>query len=408
MTFEKRKFVVGVSGGIACYKTLDLIRRIKEKGAEVSVIMTKSAMEFIRPLAFQTISERPVATSLFSLNEEDQIGHIKIMEGIDGFIIAPATANIIGKIANGIADDYLSTSFLASTAPLFIAPAMNTNMWGHSAVVANTAILTKRGAHIIQPEKGYLACGDFGIGKMAQVEAIITTLEDFYGAEKRDQPLKNRTVLVTAGPTHENVDAVRYISNYSSGKMGYAIAKECKKLGANVILVTGPSSLATPLGIEVINITTAEEMYQAVMNNSANASIVIKAAAVGDYKVENPNPHKTKKVEQLSLKLVKNRDILFELGKRKKQHQVLIGFAAESQSLENYARDKLHLKNLDLIIANNILEKDAGFNSDTNRILLIDNHQTKNIPLKPKAEIAGIIMDHVLNLPEWKIAAEGL
>lgn len=408
MTLKKRKFVVGVSGGVACHKTLDLIRRIKERGAEISVIMTKSAMEFIKPLAFQTASERQVATSLFSLNEEDKIGHIKIVEGIDGFIIAPATANIVGKIANGIADDYLSTSFLASKAPLFIAPAMNTSMWEHIAVRKNMNTLVDRGARIIAPESGYLACGDYGIGKMAKVETILETLEFFFNEEKKDQPLKNKTVLVTAGPTHEKVDAVRYISNYSTGKMGYAIAQECKNLGAHVILVSGPSALTPPSDVDIINVTTAEEMYQAVMKNSDQASIIIKSAAVADYKIEKPNPHKTKKVEQLSLKLVKNKDILFDLGKKKRENQILVGFAAESQNLENYAREKLHSKNLDVIVANNILEKDAGFNADTNRILLIDKNKTKTIPLKSKKEIAEIIVDHILQIPKWMSISKGL
>jgi phosphopantothenoylcysteine decarboxylase/phosphopantothenate--cysteine ligase len=407
MSLAKKKFVLGVTGGIACYKSLDLIRRLRERGAVVRVIMTRSAMEFIRPLAYQAVSGNPVATSLFSADDENKIGHIEIVEEIDGFIIAPATANILGKIANGIADDYLSTSLLASVSPLFIAPAMNNRMWQNVAVQSNKQTLVERGAYIIPPENGLLACGEYGIGRMAQVETIVQKLEEFFNSEF-DHPLEGKKVLVTAGPTQEKIDAVRYISNYSTGKMGYAIAQVCEELGAEVTLISGPSALVAPDGVKVIKVISAEEMYHTVMDNFAETNIIIKSAAVADYRVETPNPHKTKKGEQLTLQLTKNRDILLALGKRKNRNQILVGFAAESQNLESFAKQKLKAKNLDLIVANNILEQDAGFNADTNRVLLIEQDSTVVVPLQDKTEIARTIINHILHSSRWRSISESV
>ncbi|PCI30722.1 MAG: bifunctional phosphopantothenoylcysteine decarboxylase/phosphopantothenate--cysteine ligase CoaBC [SAR324 cluster bacterium] len=399
MSLEDKELVLGVTGGVACYKALDLVRRLKEKGARISVIMTSSAQEFIQPLAFQATSGRPVATSLFSLEGEEKIGHINIVENIDGLIVAPATANILGKVANGIADDYLSTSMLALKAPLFLAPAMNHNMWDHPAVQQNLQTLKDRNANIIPPEYGYLACGSYGTGRMAAVEKIVANLEEFFTVKAA--PLQGVSVLVTAGPTREKIDAVRYLSNYSSGKMGYAIANYCRQLGAKVTLISGPTALPEPEGMQFIRVSSAAEMHQAVMQHATAAQLIIKSAAVADYRIEKPNVQKTKKKEQLTLNLTLNRDILKELGQKKGDKQFLVGFAAESQNLEGYARQKLEAKNLDLIVANNILEKDAGFDADSNRVLLIDQQNTHPLSLQPKEEIAKQIIQYVLKHQKW-------
>ncbi len=405
MTLKSKDFVLGVTGGIACYKSLEIVRGIVKAGGGVSVVMTKSAMEFVQPLTFQTLSARPVATSLFSMQEESQIGHIKLGENADAMIIAPATANTIAKAANGIADDYLSTALLANTAPLFIAPAMNVNMWNHQAVQHNLEILKQRGAIIIPPDSGFQACGAYGQGRMAEVGKILTTLEEYMGRkpESYGSPLANISVLVTAGPTQEKIDAVRYLTNYSSGKMGYAIAKHCQKLGADVCLISGPTSISPPEKVRVINVKSAEEMYNAVMEYAASSQLIIKSAAVSDFRIEAPNPQKTKKTETLTLKLVKNKDILKDLGKKKTEKQFLVGFAAESQNVEDYARQKLKAKNLDLIVANNILQKDAGFDVDTNRVLLIDEESETNLPLLSKEEVAEQILNHILAHKKWTV-----
>lgn len=400
MKLSEKKLVLGVSGGIACYKSLEIVRGIRESGGRVSVVMTRSAMEFVKPLVFQALSEQPVATSLFSLQEESQIGHIKIVEEADAMIIAPATANIIGKMAHGIADDYLSTSFLACAAPVFVAPAMNNNMWNNPAVQDNLEILEKRGLQIIPPGSGYLACGSFGPGRMAEPAQILSRVEDFFSSKEAQPdlsgPLQGVRVLVTAGPTRERIDPVRYLSNDSSGKMGYALAERCRQLGAEVTLVSGPTALPSPAGIETISVISAREMMNAVLERSDACQIIIKAAAVSDFRVANESLQKTKKSDGLTLDLVKNPDILKELGSRKGEDQFLVGFAAESQDVQRYATRKLKEKNLDLIIANNILQKDAGFNVDTNRVLLIDEKGSSELPLLSKQAVAQNIMDTIM------------
>lgn len=405
MDLRDKEIVLGVSGGIACYKSLEIVRGIREAGGRVSVIMTKSAMEFINPLPFQTLSERSVATSLFSLSEESQIGHIKIGENIDAFVIAPATANIIGKAANGIADDYLSTVLLACDAPLILAPAMNYKMWEHQAVQANLSLLKARGATIVPPGSGYLACGTYGTGRMASVDLILRTVDERIrdsAGTKIENRLDGIKVLITAGPTIERIDAVRYLTNYSSGKMGYAIATVCAKEGADVCLISGPTHLAPPENVNLVKVNSADEMYHAVMKHADDASLIIKAAAVSDYKAKNRNPQKTKKQESLQLELVKTKDILEELGRRKTDMQFLIGFAAESENVEEYAATKLKRKNLDLIVANNILAEDAGFNVDTNRVLLIDAEGANQLPLLSKEEVAEELLNYLETQPKWK------
>lgn len=405
MTLQDKEFVLGITGGIACYKVPDIIRGIREAGGNVSVIMTQSATEFVKPLVFQAISERPVATSLFDLEQESKIGHIKISEDADGFIIAPATANIIGKTALGIGDDLLSTALLANQAPLFIAPAMNNRMWENPAVQKNLETLRQRGAEIIDPESGYLACGSYGPGRMAAPATIVRHIQDWFTAGKNvdlsRQPLTGIKVVITAGPTREKIDAVRYISNYSSGKMGYAIAARCRDLGASVDLISGPTALKPPSGINTVYVESTQEMYDVVMEKAESARLVIKSAAVSDFSVERPSDQKIKKTESMSLQLRKTPDILLELGQRKKDTQFLVGFAAESQQIETYAQAKMASKNLDLVVANDITQSDAGFDVDTNRVLIIDQKTTQSLPLMSKDEVAARIVDAVIHSERW-------
>lgn len=414
MNFKGREIVLGVSGGIACYKALEIVRGIREAGGQVSVVMTKAAMEFVTPLTFQTLSEKPVATSLFSLREESKIGHIRIVENADAVIVAPATANTIGKAAHGIADDYLSTVLLACDAPLIIAPAMNNKMWVHPAVQDNIAILKRRGVQIVPPASGFLACGTIGPGRMAEPSIILNKLAEILSVplpqnlQHPSEALRGIKVLVTAGPTREKIDAVRYLTNYSSGKMGYALAHHCQTLGAEVTLISGPTSLNVPPGIRLIKVVSSEEMYHAVMQEAIDSKLIIKAAAVSDYTVVSPRLQKLKKTEKLALELVKTKDILKELGQKKNETQFLVGFAAESQDVETYAKEKLVSKNLDLIVANNILEKDAGFNVDTNRVLLIDSSGVRALPLLPKEKVAEEIVSSILAADRWRMIASAI
>ncbi len=401
MDLKGKEFVLGVSGGIACYKALEIVRGIREGGGQVTVVMTGAAMEFVKPLTFQTLSERPVATTLFSLQEESKIGHIKVGENADAMIVAPATANIIGKAANGIADDYLSTVLLACHAPMVVAPAMNNNMWRHPAVQDNLSTLKKRGAFIVPPGSGFLACGTYGPGRMAEPKEILDRLYSVLQNNSVKQQLAGVKVLITAGPTRERIDAVRFITNYSSGKMGYALATCCRNQGADVTLVSGPTSLSPPEGVQFMRVDSSEEMLNAVMQHATESRLIIKAAAVSDYSAVNPSGQKQKKKTKLTLELKKTRDILHELGAKKTDKQFLVGFAAESRNVENYAREKLEAKNLDLIVGNNILEKDAGFDVDTNRVILLDSDSTTELPLMPKEEVAERIIEKILSHKRW-------
>jgi len=402
---QNKEFVLGVTGGIACYKSLEIVRGIKEAGGMISVVMTKSAMEFVQPLTFQTLSERPVAKSMFSLDEENRIGHIQIAESADAFLVAPATANIIAKAAHGIADDYLSTILLVCKSPLFFAPAMNHNMWENPALQENLEILRRRGVIIIPPESGFLACGTYGMGRMAGPESIVERLNTWFESSEekgsKTRPLAGVSVLITAGPTREKIDPVRYISNHSSGKMGYALAKCCQQLGGNVCLVSGPATIDPPAGVEFISVISTEEMREEVLKRAQSVQLIIKSAAVSDYRIDQPNPQKIKKKEVLTLNLIKNPDILKELGEQKKPTQFLVGFAAESENLSEYANKKLTEKNLDLIIANNILEDGAGFNVDTNKVHLIDRESETKLPVLSKEDVAKKILDHILSSDKW-------
>ena len=401
MDLKGKEFVLGVSGGIACYKALEIVRGIKDGRGQVTVVMTKAAMEFVTPLTFQTLSERPVATTLFSLQEESKIGHIKVGENADAMIVAPATANIIGKAANGIADDYLSTVLLACHAPLIIAPAMNNKMWEHPAVRANLSTLKERGAFIVPPGSGFLACGTYGPGRMAEPKDILVQLHSVLKQKTDKGLLTGVKVLITAGPTRERIDAVRFLTNYSSGKMGYALAAYCRDQGADVTLISGPTSLNPPEGVQFERVDSSGEMHNTVMRYAPESRLIIKAAAVSDYCIANPCEQKLKKKDRLTLELNKTRDILHELGQKKTDKQFLVGFAAESQNVESYAKEKLKAKNLDLIVGNNILQKDAGFDVDTNRVLLLDNEGTTELPLMPKEEVAERIIEKILSHERW-------
>ncbi len=391
-----KKIVLGVSGGIAVYKACELVSRLKKLNADVHVIMTASAAKFVTPLTFQSLSLNQVAVDMFDTPNYWEIEHISLAKLADVIVIAPATANIIGKLANGIADDMLSTTIMATKAKVLIAPAMNTNMYENPVLQRNIKLLSELGYIMIPPTEGRLACGDVGKGKMAEPAVIEKSIIDLLNP---GQDMAGKTVLVTAGPTREAIDPVRFISNNSTGKMGYAIARKAAARGAKVYLVSGPTNLDTPIGVERYDIISAEEMYSKVMELFPMCDIVIKAAAVADYAPMTAYSQKVKKSgNQLELKLKKNPDILYELGKIK-GNKILVGFAMETENLEENAAEKVKKKNLDFIAANDLNEAGAGFAAETNAVKLIDREgNIENIPLKMKDEIADIILDRIVNL----------
>lgn len=388
-----KNIVLGVCGGIAVYKAVELLRLFIKAGAEVHVIMTRAAQEFVTPLTFQTLSGNPVHTELFNLYQEKEIGHISLADRADLFVLAPATANVVGKVASGIADDLLTTTVMATKAPVLFVPAMNVNMWENLIYQANQARLADLGYHFLDPASGFLACGWEGKGKLPDPSTIFE--EAVYLLSLKD--LAGETVLVTAGPTREEIDPVRYVTNYSSGKMGYAIAVAARNRGARVILVSGPTGLAGPCGVEIIAVKSADEMWGAVVSRAAEASVIIKAAAVADYRPCERAEEKIKKggEETLCVRMEKNPDILAELG-RIKNHQYLVGFAAETENLLENARRKLSEKNLDMIVANDVSAPGAGFDGDTNivRFLFSDGRQ-EELPLMSKKEVADCLLDRI-------------
>jgi phosphopantothenoylcysteine decarboxylase/phosphopantothenate--cysteine ligase len=390
-----KEIILGVTGGIAVYKAVELLRLLTRAGATVHVIMTASAREFVTPLTFQTLSMNPVHTELFNLISEREISHISLADRADLFIIAPATANVIGKLANGIADDMLTTTVMATKAPVLIAPAMNVNMYQNPIYRGNESRLKEHGYLFVEPVKGLLACGWEGDGKL-QEPAIIFE-EALCALSPKD--LVGEQILVTAGPTREELDPVRFISNHSSGKMGYAIARAARRRGAHVILVSGPTCLEEPWGVETIRVESAEEMRSAVMACIPKSGIVIKAAAVADYRPEARACKKIKKGEaSLALKLVKNPDILAEVAAAKGS-RLLVGFAAETGDLLANAGKKLSEKNLDMIVANDIGATGAGFNVDTNIVkLLFRSGRVEELPLMEKIEVADVILDRLVEL----------
>ena len=388
---QDKRIILGVTGGIAAYKAGELLRLLSKAGADVHVIMTRAAQEFVTPLTFQTLSCNPVHTELFNLISEREIGHISLADRADLFIIAPATANIIGKIAGGIADDMLSTTVMATKAPVLLAPAMNVNMYTNPVYRENEDKLRRLGYLFVPPEKGFLACGWEGEGKLADPETIFEAAVTALAPKD----MTGHTILVTAGPTREEIDPVRFISNHSSGKMGYALARCAVKRGARVILVSGPVNLPVPSGLEFVAVESAQQMYEAVMARADECTAMIKAAAVADYRPLERQAEKIKKSNSLTLELVKNRDILAELGALA-NHPFLVGFAAETGNLEEFAARKLNEKNLDMIVANDVSQADAGFNVDTNRaLLLLRDGRRFDCPLMSKRDLAGMILDHI-------------
>jgi len=393
---EKPKtLVLGVSGGIACYKAVELVRLLVRAGFGVQVVMTKEAMEFVSPLTFQTISGRPVATETFSLTQESEIGHINLADHADAMIIAPATANIIGKVASGIADDLLTTVLMATRAPVLIAPSMNTHMYENPILQENLRKLARLGYHIMEPAEGYLACGYEGKGRLPEPEDIV---ERIHGLLKK-KDLASEQLLITAGPNHEPLDPVRFIANRSSGKMGYALVRQALRRGAQVTLISGPTALAPPAGARLIPVQTAAEMRQAILKEFPKATAVLMAAAVADYHPEKFVPRKIKRgTEALTLQLRPNPDILRELGARK-NGQFLVGFAAETEALVTNAKKKLREKKLDLIVANDVTQEGSGFDADTNAATLLDRTgAVRRLPLMSKGELADRIYDHLLAL----------
>ncbi|WP_130296954.1 bifunctional phosphopantothenoylcysteine decarboxylase/phosphopantothenate--cysteine ligase CoaBC [Fictibacillus sp. BK138] len=398
---EKKKILLAVSGGIAAYKAAPVASKLYQSGYEVKVILTESAQKFITPLTFQTLTRQAVYTDTFEEKEPAVVSHIEIADWADLVLIAPATANVIGKLANGIADDMLSTTLLATKADVLIAPAMNVNMFNHPAVKKNMETLASFGWRFIEPNEGLLACGWIGKGRLVEPEELIDAVHMYFKEKKEDQylPLQGKNVMVTAGPTREELDPVRYFTNHSSGKMGYAIASAAKKLGADVTLVTGPTSLEVPSGVQVERVISAKEMFDKAISLYGKQDIVIKCAAVADYTPVTVHANKFKKKNDTwTIELKKTDDILKELGERK-EHQILVGFAAETENLEDYAKDKLVRKNLDMVVGNDVSKEGSGFGSDTNEIIMIKKDGSKRpLPILSKEQAAHEILEEVMEM----------
>jgi phosphopantothenoylcysteine decarboxylase / phosphopantothenate---cysteine ligase len=398
---EKKKVLLAVSGGIAAYKAATVASKLYQSGYEVKVVLTESAQKFITPLTFQTLTRQAVYTDTFDEKEPSVVSHIDIADWADIVLIAPATANVIGKLANGIADDMLTTTLLATKADVLIAPAMNVNMFNHPAVKKNMETLASFGWRFIEPNEGLLACGWIGKGRLAEPEELIDSVH-IYFKEKNEElslPLLGKKVMVTAGPTREELDPVRYFTNHSSGKMGYAIASAAKKLGAEVTLITGPTSLEIPTGINVEKVISAKEMFEKAISLYADQDIVIKCAAVADYTPVTVHSNKFKKKNDTwTIELQKTDDILKALGERK-EHQILVGFAAETENLEDYAKDKLKRKNLDMVVGNDVSKEGSGFGSDTNEIIMIKKDgSVRPLPILSKEKAANEILEEVMDM----------
>ena len=399
---EGKTVVVGLSGGIACYKAAELVRALVKGGATVRVMMTANAQHFITPLTLQTLSGHPVATNTFDLTQESQIGHIQLADAADAIVIAPATANVIGKIANGIGDDVLTTVLLATRAPVVIAPAMNVNMYENPIVQRNIDRLRASGFHIVEPGEGFLACGWEGKGRLADLDVLLAEIERALSP----QDLDGERILVTAGPNREAIDPVRFISNRSTGKMGFAVAAAAWRRGAEVALVAGPTALPTPHGVRRCDVNTAEEMRQAVVAEFETASILFMAAAVADYRPARVAKEKLKKGSgRLVIELDRTVDILSELASRK-GNKFVVGFAAETEQVIANAERKLSEKNLDLIVANDVAGSQTGFAVDTNAVIMIDRSgHHESVPLMSKDAVADRIIDHVIVLKQQRSSA---
>ncbi|WP_322420618.1 bifunctional phosphopantothenoylcysteine decarboxylase/phosphopantothenate--cysteine ligase CoaBC [Jeotgalibacillus haloalkalitolerans] len=390
-----KNILLCVSGGIAVYKAVALTSKLSQAGFNVKVIMTESAMEFVTPLTFQAMSRNDVYYDTFDEKDSAKIAHIDLADWADLVLIAPATANVLGKLANGIADDMITTTLLATTAPVWAAPAMNVHMYSHPAVLKNIDTLHERGVRFIEPSEGFLACGYVGKGRLEEPEKITEIISQFF-SKKNAQPLRGKKLIITAGPTREKIDPVRFFTNHSSGKMGYAIAKAAAEAGAEVTLVSGPVSITPPQGVHTIKVETAEEMYEQVLTNFEHADVVIKSAAVADYRPAQTSDQKMKKKDgTLTIDFERTKDILKTLGQKKK-HQILIGFAAETEMLETYAARKLETKNADLIVGNNILIEGAGFGTDTNAVTFFRKDGTvTELPLQSKEQVAHELISEI-------------
>jgi len=398
-----KKIVLGISGGIAAYKAAELTRALIKEGAQVKVIMTKSAAEFIKPLTLQTLSKNQVYMDMFASTDKYDMAHIALAEFADAFVIAPATANIIGKIASGIGDDLLSTTIMAEAKPTLICPAMNDKMLSNPIVQNNIKKLKEIGYIIMDSAEGELACNTTGKGRLPDIPEIIEEIKTLFAPKD----FNNEKILITAGPTEEPLDPVRFITNLSSGKMGYALATAAQRRGAKVTLISGPTNLPLPPAEKIIRVRTAKEMHKAVMSNYKSANIIIKAAAVADYRPKVSSVEKIKKNQKtLSLELERNPDIIAEIGKNKGR-RVLVGFAMETQNLLANAREKLQKKNMDLIVANNLREEGAGFRTDTNIITIIDREGgTESFAKMTKSEAADKILDRIKKITGKKISGK--
>jgi len=398
------QIALGVTGGIAAYKAAEIVRLLQDRGLRVQVIMTDAAQEFIRPLTFAALTGEKVITGMFNAGSEQPnldsaVEHIAVAQSIDALLVAPATADTIAKFAQGIANDFLSTLYLATKAPVIVAPAMNVNMWEHPATRGNLEVLRERGVHVVEPDSGYLACRMVGAGRLAEPEHIVAVTLDRLGIS---QELAGETVLITAGPTHETIDPVRYLGNRSSGKMGYALAEAALRRGAKVVLVSGPTALEPPAAVETFFVETAQQMRTAVLDRWERANLVIMAAAVADYHVKNASSEKIKRNGPIELQLEPNADILADLGTLRnatgKNAPLLIGFAAETENLLENARAKLSKKQVDAIVLNDVSRSDIGFNSDRNAVTIVTASEALEVPQASKLEIAQKILDAVVRL----------
>ena len=393
------KIALGVSGGIAAYKAAEIVRLLQDRGIRVQVVMTAAAQEFVRPLTFAALSGEKVITGMFGspdaeANVESAIEHIAVAQSIDALLVAPATADVLARFAQGISNDFLSTLYLATTAPVVVAPAMNVNMWNHAATQANLAILRQRGVRIVEPGEGYLACGMTGSGRLAENEAIVAAVMEALGAS---QDLAAETVLITAGPTREKIDPVRYLTNRSSGRMGYALAEAALRRGARVLLVSGPTAIAAPDAAELTRVETASEMHAAVLKLLPESTVVIKTAAVADFRPKSTAGQKVKRKGDVTLELEPTEDILSEVASRKTS-QLVVGFAAETENVLENARRKLDSKLLDMIVANDVSREGIGFDSERNAVTIISQSEVIEVPETSKWEVAHRVLDQVVKL----------
>ncbi|HFQ5289412.1 TPA: bifunctional phosphopantothenoylcysteine decarboxylase/phosphopantothenate--cysteine ligase CoaBC [Vibrio vulnificus] len=396
-TLAGKKILLGISGGIAAYKCADLTRRLKERGAEVQVVMTKAAKEFITPLTMQAVSGRPVSDSLLDPAAEASMGHIELAKWADLILLAPATADLIARMAAGMGNDLLTTLVLATDAPVAVSPAMNQQMYRNVATQENIATLSRRGMEIWGPAAGEQACGDVGPGRMLEPMQLVALCEQFF----QPKPLQDKSILITAGPTREAIDPVRYITNHSSGKMGYALAQAAMQLGANVTLVSGPVSLPTPVNVNRINVDSAQEMYDAVMTQASDHDVFISCAAVADYRPATIAEQKLKKTDdsdEMTITMVKNPDIVASVSAMTENRPFTVGFAAETNDVEVYARRKLEKKKLDLLCANDVSVEGQGFNSSDNAITLYWSQGEKALPLNSKAALSMEILKQIQTL----------